>query len=303
MPIDYLRMQARTTRMLRQNGALYNVTRKGSVTVIGGVEHKTEEVRFTAVGVKTEYAPGEIDGTVIVNGDVQIVFTSEQEIKIGDVVDIDGTAYRIVNPNPAKPASLVLNMGENTAFLAEITAFVNKAKANQEAVVRTVGIKILNQLVMMSPVGNPELWEVNQTAVSYNRAVYDHNEAQRANPDNLTKTGRLKKKARVVDGMDIKAPPGYTGGRFRGNWQVSFDAPTADETGRIDKTGDLTKAAGNYTLSLFKVGMKAIYFCNNVPYAYPLEMGHSTQAPGGIVRITAAEFQRFFEEAVKEVSR
>lgn len=84
------------------------VTRKGSVTVIGGVEHKTEEVRFTAVGVKTEYAPGEIDGTVIVNGDVQIVFTSEQEIKIGDVVDIDGTAYRIVNPNPAKPASLVL---------------------------------------------------------------------------------------------------------------------------------------------------------------------------------------------------
>ena len=174
-------------------------------------------------------------------------------------------------------------MGENAAFLAEITAFVNKAKTNQEAVVRAVGIKILNQLVLMSPVGNPELWEVNQTAVSYNRAVYDHNEAQRANPDNLTKTGRLKKKARVVDGMDIKAPPGYTGGRFRGNWQVTFDAPTTDETGRVDKT--------------------AIYFCNNVPYAYPLEMGHSTQAPGGMVRITAAEFQRFFEEAVREVTK
>lgn len=44
-------------------------------TDIGGVEHKTEEVRFTAVGVKTEYAPGEIDGTVIVNGDVRIVFS------------------------------------------------------------------------------------------------------------------------------------------------------------------------------------------------------------------------------------
>lgn len=60
---------------------------------------------------------------------------------------------------------------------------------------RAVGIKILNQLVVMSPVGNPELWEVNQTSVSYNRAVYDHNEAQRANPDNLTKTGRLRKKS------------------------------------------------------------------------------------------------------------
>ena len=194
-------------------------------------------------------------------------------------------------------------MGENTAFIAEITAFVNKAKENQEAVARAVGIKILNQLVMMSPVGNPELWEINQTAVSYNQAVYDHNEMQKADPANLTKTGRLRKKARLVDGMDVKAPSGYTGGRFRGNWQVSFDAPTTDETGRIDKTGDLTKAAGNYTLSLFKVGMKSIFFCNNVPYAYPLEMGHSTQAPGGMVRITAADFQRFFEEAVMEVTK
>lgn len=194
-------------------------------------------------------------------------------------------------------------MDDNKAFTAAITAFVDKAKANQEAVVRAVGIRILNQLVMMSPVGNPELWGINQTAASYNQAVYDHNEAQKSDPANLTKTGRLKKKARLVDGMDIKAPPGYTGGRFRGNWQISFDAPTTDETGRIDKTGDLTKAAGNYTLSLFKVGMKAIYFCNNVPYAYPLEMGHSTQAPGGMVRITAAEFQRFFEEAVREVTK
>ncbi|EJV4649659.1 hypothetical protein ACHCCF_004470 [Enterobacter hormaechei] len=194
-------------------------------------------------------------------------------------------------------------MSDNKAFTAAINAFVDKAKANQEAVVRAVGIRILNQLVMMSPVGNPELWDINQTAASYNQAVYDHNEAQKSDPANLTKTGRLKKKARLVDGMDIKAPPGYTGGRFRGNWQISFDAPTTDETGRIDKTGDLTKAAGNYTLSLFKVGMKAIYFCNNVPYAYPLEMGHSTQAPGGMVRITAAEFQRFFEEAVREVTK
>ncbi|NIH90219.1 hypothetical protein FHW31_001584 [Enterobacter asburiae] len=194
-------------------------------------------------------------------------------------------------------------MSDNKAFTAAITAFVDKAKANQEAVVRAVGIRILNQLVMMSPVGNPELWGINQTAASYNQAVYAHNEAQKTDPANLTKTGRLKKKARLVDGMDIKAPPGYTGGRFRGNWQVSFDAPTTDETGRIDKTGNLTKAAGNYTLSLFKVGMKAIYFCNNVPYAYRLEMGHSSQAPGGMVRITAAEFQRFFEEAVREVTK
>jgi len=38
-----------------------------------------------------------------------------------------------------------------------------------------------------------------------------------------------------------------------------------------------------------------------VPYAYLLEFGHSKQAPGGIVRITAEEFQRFFTESVQEV--
>lgn len=108
MAIDYQRMLARTTRMLRQYGATYNVTRKGSVTVIGGVEHKTEAVRFTAVGVKTEYAPGEIDGTVIINGDVQIVFTAEQEMKIGDLSDVDGVSHRVVKPNPVKPGAVVL---------------------------------------------------------------------------------------------------------------------------------------------------------------------------------------------------
>lgn len=192
-------------------------------------------------------------------------------------------------------------MGENNAFTAAITAFVDKAKSNQEAVVRAVGIKILTRLVQMSPVGNPELWAINQTAVAYNNAVAEHNQAQMADPANLTKTGRLRKAARVSDGMDVKAPPGYTGGRFRGNWQVSFDNRATEETGRIDKSGNMTIAAGVAALSLFRVGMRDIFFCNNVPYAYRLEMGHSKQAPGGMVRITAAEFQQFFSEAVSEV--
>jgi len=192
-------------------------------------------------------------------------------------------------------------MSDNSAFTAAITAFVDKAKTNHEEVVRAVGIKILARLVQMSPVGNPELWAINQTAAAYNSAVAEHNQMQMADPANLTKTGRLRKKARVSDSMDIKAPTGYTGGRFRGNWQVSFDARTTDETGRVDKAGHLTIAAGNVTLGLFKVGVGDIYFCNNVPYAYRLEMGHSSQAPGGMVRITAAEFQRYFSEAVSEV--
>jgi hypothetical protein len=192
-------------------------------------------------------------------------------------------------------------MADNDSFMASINAFVATAKANQEEVIRATGIKILARLVDMSPVGNPEVWAVNQTAVAYNKEVFDYNEALKSDSANLTKTGRLKRKARVSDGMDVKAPAGYTGGRFRGNWQVSLDAPATGETGVIDKSGGATKAAGGLVMASFKVGTKSIYFCNNVPYAYLLEFGHSKQAPGGMVRITAEEFQRFFTEAVQEV--
>lgn len=193
-------------------------------------------------------------------------------------------------------------MAGNDDFMASIDAFVAKAKANQEQVVRAGCIRILARLVEMSPVGNPERWEVNQTAIQYNNAVDEHNASLRDNPDNLTRNGRLKRGRKVHDSMAVKAPAGYTGGRFRGNWQVSFDERTTEETGRIDKSGGETLRAGNLMLSQFRVGMKEVFFCNNVPYAYPLEMGHSSQAPGGMVRITAAEATRFFEEAAKEVS-
>ncbi|WP_140920998.1 hypothetical protein [Limnobaculum xujianqingii] len=194
-------------------------------------------------------------------------------------------------------------MSDNDAFIVSINAFVSKAKANQEAVVRATGIRILAQLVDMSPVGNPELWEINSTAGAYNQAVFDYNETQRQDPDNLTKTGRLKKRARVNDSMEIKSPAGYTGGRFRGNWQVGFDTAPEGETGRIDKNGSLTIVAGRLMLESFRVGMNAIYFTNNVPYSYELEVGHSSQAPNGMVRITAADFQNFFDEAAREVNK
>ncbi|CDH23184.1 hypothetical protein [Xenorhabdus bovienii] len=186
-------------------------------------------------------------------------------------------------------------------FMASIDAFVSKAKGNIEAVSRGAFIKILSRLVIISPVGNPELWKANKTASEYNQAVHDWNDQQRLDPNNLTpKKRQLKKRARVRDSMDIKAPSGYTGGRFRGNWQVTFDEVPSEETGRIDKSGNMTKSVGDLVIGQFKVGVKAVYFSNVVPYAYRLEMGHSKQAPSGMVAVTAQEFQKFFSEAVVE---
>ncbi|BBQ83448.1 hypothetical protein WP3W18E02_19770 [Klebsiella sp. WP3-W18-ESBL-02] len=135
-------------------------------------------------------------------------------------------------------------MGDNAAFMAEITAFVNKAKANQDQVVRAAGLRILGQLVQMSPVDT---------------------------------------------------------GRFRGNWLVGFDNPPGGTLAEVDRDGAQTIARGALVIDQFKVGTTAVYFTNNLPYAYPLEMGHSQQAPGGMVRITVADFQRFFDAAVMEV--
>ncbi|MGK4442455.1 hypothetical protein ACSMDF_03690 [Yersinia enterocolitica] len=194
-------------------------------------------------------------------------------------------------------------MAENSSFMASINAFIEKGKRNQELVVQKAGIKILNRLITMSPVGNPELWAINNTAVSYNDAVFEHNEEMKKDLANLTKTGRLKKRTRVTDGMEIKAPAGYTGGRFRGNWQVGLDVQPDGETGRIDRSGNMTMAVGKYMLEQFKVETKAIYFTNNVPYAYRLEFGHSSQAPNGMVRITAEDAVKYFTEAANEVNK
>lgn len=60
---------------------------------------------------------------------------------------------------------------------------------------RTIAIQLLNEIVQRSPVGNPELWAINATAVQYNKAVGEWNESLYADPANLTKTGRLRKKS------------------------------------------------------------------------------------------------------------
>lgn len=137
-------------------------------------------------------------------------------------------------------------MAGNEAFLVAIQAFIDKAQANQEQIIRSVGIRILTRLVQKSPVDT---------------------------------------------------------GRFRGNWLVGFENQPAGVHAEIDPGGAATIERGLLMIEQFKVGTNAVYFTNNLPYAYPLEMGHSKQAPGGMVRITAAEFQQFFQAAAQEIKQ
>lgn len=190
----------------------------------------------------------------------------------------------------------------NQPFLAAIQLFVDGSKQEIEEAVRRTGIKILGRLVDMSPVGQPEIWQVNQTASAYNTAVREHNAALRDDPANLTKAGRLRRGLRVNDSMDIKKPEGYVGGRFKNNWYVGLDSQPTATNDTPDASGQGSNSRGMAVLEVFRVGqVSSIYFTNNLPYAAALENGHSTQAPGGMVGITAIDAAQLFREAMSEV--
>ena len=190
----------------------------------------------------------------------------------------------------------------NQPFLAAIQLFVDSSKQEMDQAVRRTGIKILAQLVEMSPVGQPDIWQVNQTATAYNTAVREHNAALRDDPANLTKSGRLERGLRVKDSMDIKKPEGYVGGRFKNNWYVGFDSQPTQSNDTPDASGQGSNSRGMAVLEVFRVGqVSSIYFTNNLPYAAALENGHSGQAPGGMVGITALDAAQMFREAMSEV--
>lgn len=190
----------------------------------------------------------------------------------------------------------------NQPFLAAIQLFVDSSKQEMDEVVRRTGIKILAQLVEMSPIGNPDIWLINQTASAYNDAVREHNATLRDDQANLTKSGRLKRGLRVNDSMDIKKPDGYVGGRFKNNWYVGFDSQPTQSNDTPDASGQGSNSRGMAVLEVFRVGqVSSIFFTNNLPYAQALENGHSGQAPGGMVGITALDAAQLFREAMSEV--
>jgi hypothetical protein len=78
-------------------------------------------------------------------------------------------------------------------------------------------------------------------------------------------------------------------GRFRGNWQCGIGSIPEGVLAALDPSGQAAVARMTAEVAHFNPG-QVIILVNNLPYAIPLEYGHSKQAPGGMVRITVAEF-------------
>lgn len=188
------------------------------------------------------------------------------------------------------------------SFSLDLARFIEKAKGNAEQVVRKTSLDLISAVIQRSPVGNPELWAANKTATEYNNEVARYNAALREDPNNLTKAGRLKKGLKVNDSMDLVSGKGYVGGRFRGNWQVTFNSKAVDQLPNIDPNGGATIAAANGVLLGFNSTVGTIWAVNNLPYGPRLEFeGWSSQAPSGMVRISVAEFQSFVDNAVRSL--
>lgn len=191
-------------------------------------------------------------------------------------------------------------MAEVYSFAATIATWVDKTKENNDKAVRAYGMQILGRLIEVSPVGDPRRWKINKAYAMARQHANKVNAAQRRKNGGKLKRGQ-KKHASVLISFKTKkgnvtfrqrgwAAKNYTGGRFRGNWQVTFDRPAVGAIDRVDKAGTATLAAGREVLAHYDSGeYGSIWFTNNVPYAQRLEYGWSKQAPAGIVRVVAAE--------------
>lgn len=209
--------------------------------------------------------------------------------------------------------------GMNGSFAAQIQAFAEQANVAIDATLRDVVIQLGSSLITMSPVGNPEIWAENVAHRAANtRAAddYDFNVAVRntvinLTDSNFTKSGKLRKGVRYAKPLtkagrvqnfnvnELVSGKDYVGGRFRGNWMFSIGAPDNATTDETDPSGRKSTARIVAGAIEFKAGDIA-YITNSLPYAIPLEFGHSKQAPGGMVRVTVARFQQIVLEAIRK---
>ena len=113
---------------------------------------------------------------------------------------------------------------------------------------------------------------------------------------NVFKSVVYKSPVGFPPGWKHPAPPGYVGGRFRANWNCSRGAADESTTESTEKGRGIVEAEKALT---FETG-DVVYFVNGLPYAYRLENeGWSKQAPAGMVKITATEFDTYVKAAIK----
>ncbi|MDC3735412.1 hypothetical protein KDL27_06415 [Pseudomonas syringae pv. syringae] len=209
--------------------------------------------------------------------------------------------------------------GQSGSFALDLARFAEQAKDAVDISLRDIIIEIGSSVIRMSPVGKPEIWAANmalrdantRAADDYDFKVSVRNTVINLTESNFTKSGKLKRgvkyakpltKTERVQNFNVNglvAGHDYVGGRFRGNWMFGIGAPNNTTTEELDPSGSKSNARIANGVLEFHAGDVA-YITNSLPYAIPLEFGHSTQAPNGMVRVTLAHFQKTVEDVVRK---
>ena len=99
----------------------------------------------------------------------------------------------------------------------------------------------------------------------------------------------------TLRGVVLKSP--VDTGRFRGNWIVSINSPSMEQTPATDASGSGTINKGMAAIEGYDVETTSrIYIQNNLPYGNRLENGWSKQAPKGMVSLTLNEMNTKYRE-------
>ena len=84
-------------------------------------------------------------------------------------------------------------------------------------------------------------------------------------------------------------------GRFKGNWNVSQNAPNLATTEAANPQRGVSEANNAQSIPVGGVA----YLANGLPYARRLEYGWSKQSPAGMVRVSVIEFSEYVKRAIK----
>ena len=99
-----------------------------------------------------------------------------------------------------------------------------------------------------------------------------------------------------------KPPADYKAGALRANWQTSLNQQASGILSKRDKSGKRAINRMKAMVSKYD-GLGSVVFVNNLSYASRIEyLGHSSQAPTGMVRLNVLAFQQAMDKAVKKVS-
>lgn len=124
------------------------------------------------------------------------------------------------------------------------------------------------------------------------------NQWQRIADRNIAKLTLVAIKSAIASESSVMFKSPVRDGMFKNNWYTEVNGISGKTTFEVDRSG-AARLADAYRLSMtIKIG-DTISFVNNLPYNIRLEYGYSDQAPGGMVRLTAAQWPLIVKDVVR----